>query len=117
MGHQGVAAQFFSLGVQTYISFTPLDLQIVINNHSNVFGEISKGLSHTWDHAHGIHLQLRNLTPNIRPYRYSYAQKSEIEHMIQEMLEPSVLKHMYYNKGRTPSVTTHTNTFNNHSHN
>jgi hypothetical protein len=34
----GVISQFFSLEVQTSISYAPLYLQIVINNHSKVFG-------------------------------------------------------------------------------
>jgi hypothetical protein len=43
-GHQGVVAQLCSLDVQTSIAFAPSDLQIVINNHSKVFGEMPKGL-------------------------------------------------------------------------
>jgi hypothetical protein len=43
-GHHGVIAQLFSLYVQTYISSTPMVLQMVINNHSKVFGDIPKGL-------------------------------------------------------------------------
>ena len=35
-GHHGVIAQLFSLDVQTSISFSPVDLQIIINNHSKV---------------------------------------------------------------------------------
>jgi hypothetical protein len=81
-GHHGVIAQLFSLDVQTSISYDPLDPQIVINNHSKVFGEIPKGLPFARDHDHAIRLQLGNVPPNIRPYRYPYAQKNEIEHMI-----------------------------------
>jgi hypothetical protein len=69
------------------MSSTPLDLQIIINDNSKVFGEIPKGLLPTQDHDHDIHLQLESVPPKIRPYRYPYAQKSDIEHTIQEMLE------------------------------
>jgi hypothetical protein len=86
-GHQGVIAQLCSLDVQTSISPAPSDLQIIINNHSKVFGEMPKGLPPARDHDHAIHLQPGSVPPNIRPYRYPYAQKSEIECMIQEMLE------------------------------
>jgi hypothetical protein len=55
-GHHGVIAQFFSLDVQTFISSTIVDLQIVINNHSKVFGEMPKGLPPTRDHDHDFHL-------------------------------------------------------------
>jgi hypothetical protein len=41
-GHQGVIAQLFSLDVQTSISSSPLDLQVVI-----IFGEMSKGIPPT----------------------------------------------------------------------
>jgi hypothetical protein len=66
-GYQGVFSQFFSLDVQTFIPSAPLDFQIVINNHSKVFGEISKGIPPTRDHDHSIHLQLGSVPPNIRP--------------------------------------------------
>ena len=69
-GHKGVVAQLFSLDVQTSISFAPLDLQIVINNQSKVFGEIPKGLPPARDHDHATHFQLQIVPPNIRPYWY-----------------------------------------------
>jgi hypothetical protein len=86
-GHHGVIAQLCSLYVQTSILSAPLYLQIVINNHSKVFGEIPKGLPPARDRDHVIHLQPGSVPPKIRPYRYPYAQKSDIEHVIQEMLE------------------------------
>jgi hypothetical protein len=91
-GHHGVIAQLCSLDVQTSISSAPMDLQMVINNHSKVFGEIPKGLPLARDHDHAIHLQPGSVPPNIRPYMYPYAQKSEIEHMIQEMLEVGIIQ-------------------------
>ena len=57
MGHHGVIAHFFSLDVQTSISFAPMDLPNVINNHSKVFEEMPKGLPPAQDHAHVIHQQ------------------------------------------------------------
>jgi hypothetical protein len=52
------------------MSYAPLDIQIVINNHSKVFGEIPNSLPPTQDHDHAIHLQPRSVPPNIRPYMY-----------------------------------------------
>jgi hypothetical protein len=81
-GKWGVIAHFFSLDVQTSISYAPLYLKIVIKNHSKVFGEMPKGIPPARDHDHVIHFQPRILPPNIRPYRYPYAHTSDIERMI-----------------------------------
>jgi hypothetical protein len=76
-GHQGVIVQLCSLDVQTSKPSIPLNLQGIIDKHSKVFEDIPKGLPPTNDHDHGIHLIPRSVPPNIRPYRYAYAQKSE----------------------------------------
>jgi hypothetical protein len=91
-GHQGVIAQLCSLDVQTSKPYIPLDLQGIIDKHSKVFEDIPKGLPPTRNHDHDIHLIPGSVPPNIRPYRYPYPQKSEIEHMVEEMLEPSIIK-------------------------
>ena len=54
--------------------------------------ETPKGLPPIRDHDHAIHLILGSVPPNIRPYRYPYVQKSEIEHMIAEMLEAGIIQ-------------------------
>ena len=54
--------------------------------------ETSKGLPPIHDHDHAIHLIPRSVLPNIRPYRYHYVQKSEIERMIAEMLEAGIIE-------------------------
>jgi hypothetical protein len=51
-----------------------------------------KGLPHARDHDHVIHLQLASVPPNIRPYKYPYAQKSQIDLMTQEMLEVDIIQ-------------------------
>ena len=53
---------------------------------------LPKGLPPIHDHDHAIHLIPRSVPPNIRLYRYPYAQKSEIERMVAEMLEPSIIQ-------------------------
>ena len=62
-----------------------------MGNHSNVF-ETPKCLPPLCDHDHVIHLIPRSVPPNIRPYRYPYAQKSEIEHMVAEMPEVGIIQ-------------------------
>ena len=67
------------------------DLQKVLDNHSKVF-ETPKGLPPIHNHDHAIHLIPGSVAPNIRLYRYPYAQKSEIERMVAEMLEAGIIQ-------------------------
>jgi hypothetical protein len=90
-GHQGIIAQLCSLDVQTSKPYIPQDLQGIIDKHSKVFEYIPKGLPPTRNHDHEIHLIPGSVPPNIRPYRYPYAQKSEIERMVEEMLEDGII--------------------------
>jgi len=87
---RSIIAQLCSLEVATSKSSISLDLQKVLDNHSKVF-ETPKGLPPIRDHDHAISLILGSVPPNIRPYRYPYVQKSEIECMVVEMLEIKVL--------------------------
>jgi hypothetical protein len=91
-GHQGIIAQLCSLDVQTSKTSIPQDLQRIIDKHSKVFEDIPKGLPPTRNHDHEIHLIPGSVPPNIRPYRYPYAQKSEIECMVEEMLEAGIIR-------------------------
>ena len=79
---QGVIVQLCSLDVQTSKTSIPFDLQKVIENHSENFADIPKGLPPARDHDHAIDLQLGSVPSNIRPFRYPYAQKSEIERLV-----------------------------------
>ena len=78
---RGVISQLCSLDVSTLESSISPDLQEVLDNHSKVF-EAPKGLPRIRDHDHAIHLIPKSVPPNIRIYRYPYAQKSEIECMV-----------------------------------
>jgi hypothetical protein len=90
-GHKGVIVQLCSLDVQTTKPSIPLYLQGIIDKRSKVFEDIPKGLPPTQNHDHAIHLISGRFPPNIRPYIYPYAQKSEIEHMVEEMLEAGII--------------------------
>jgi hypothetical protein len=91
-GHQGVIVQLCSLDVQISKPSIPLDLQGIIDKHSKVFKDIPRGLPPTRNHDHAIHLIPGSVPPNIRPYRYPYAQKSEIKRMVEEMLEVGIIR-------------------------
>jgi hypothetical protein len=91
-GHQGVIAQLCSLDVKTSKPSIPQYLEGIIDKHSKVFEDIPKGLPPTRNHDHEIHLIPGSVPPNIRPYKYPYAQKSEIEHMVEEILETSIIR-------------------------
>jgi hypothetical protein len=91
-GHQGIIAQLCLLDVQTSKPSIPLDLQRIIDKPSKVFEDIPKGLPPTRNHDHEIHLIPESIPPNIRPYIYPYAQKSEIECMVEEMLEDGIIR-------------------------
>jgi len=62
-----------------------------IGQSFQVSGE-SKGLPAICDHDHYIHFIPRNLPLEIRPYRYPYAQKSEIECMVAKMIEVGIIQ-------------------------
>jgi len=88
---RGVIVQLCSLDVSTLQSSISPHLQKVLDNHSKVF-ETPKSLPPIHDHDHAIHLILGSVPPNIRPYIYPYAQKSEIERMVVEMLEAGIIQ-------------------------
>jgi hypothetical protein len=91
-GNQGVITQLCSLNCQTSDPYIPLYLQGIIDKHSKVFEDIPKGLPPTQNHDHGIQLIPGSVPPNITLYRYPYAQKSEIERMVEEMLEVGIIR-------------------------
>eukprot|EP00253_Pinus_taeda_P023214 PITA_23214 len=88
---RGVIVQLCSLDVSTSESSISPYLQKVLDNHSKIF-ETPKGLPPIHGHDHASHLILGSVPPNIRSYRYPYAQKSEIEHMVIEMLEAGIIQ-------------------------
>ncbi|KAH9297684.1 hypothetical protein KI387_029366, partial [Taxus chinensis] len=92
-GAEGFVAQLFSLEAHHSKDIIPSDMQAVLDAHSVVFENIPKGLPPKRDHDHAIQLLPGSQPPNIRPYRYPYVQKSEIEKIVQEMLEAGIIRH------------------------
>jgi hypothetical protein len=88
---RGVIVQLCSLDVQTSKLAVSQDIQKVLDKYSKVF-DTPKCLPLTRDHDHAINLIPGSVPPNIRPYRYPYAQKREIERMVAEKLEAGIIQ-------------------------
>jgi hypothetical protein len=90
-GHSGVIAQLHAIQA-TEIPPMPQDLQALLSKHQIVFST-TQGLPPSCGvHDHSIPLVLGSLPPNIRPYRHPFAQKNEIEKMVQELLTAGVIR-------------------------
>jgi len=74
---QGITAQLCSLTVRTLKSFISPYLRKALDNHSKVFGT-PKCLPRIRDHDHAIHFIPGCVPPNVKHYRYPYAQTSEM---------------------------------------
>lgn len=86
-GNSGVLAQFNAIQVlEELTSEIHHDLQIILTKHQQSF-EKPKDLSPSiGENDHGIPLIPSSQPPNVRSYRYPFAQKNEIEKIIQELL-------------------------------
>ena len=82
----------FSLHVLTSKSSISRDIQRVIDKNSKLFEDIPKILPPPLDHDHALHLILESVSPNVRPYRYPYGKKIEIEFMLEEMSEVGIIR-------------------------
>jgi hypothetical protein len=89
-GHSGVIAQLHTIqAIET--PPVPQDLQALLSKHQMIFST-PQGLPPSHGvHDHSIPLVLGSLPPNIRPYRHPFAQKNEIEKMVQELLIASII--------------------------
>ena len=67
-------------------------LQSVVDEFATVF-DVPTGLppARWWDHR--IHLAPSSKPINVRPYRYPYFQKAEIERQVRDMLSQGVIQH------------------------
>jgi hypothetical protein len=89
-GHSDIIAQLHSIHA-TETPYVPPDLQSILSKHQAVFST-PQGLPYSHGvHDHFIPLVLDNLPPNVCPYRHPFAQKNEIEKIIQELLVAGVI--------------------------
>eukprot|EP00253_Pinus_taeda_P018379 PITA_18379 len=92
-GHHGVIAQFNAIQ-----AFDPNSLHIhpemqqILNNHLSVFEKPHELPPSRGEHDHSITLVPGAQPPNVRPYRYLFTQKNEIEKIIKEILEAGIIR-------------------------
>ncbi|XP_039023154.1 uncharacterized protein LOC120155744 [Hibiscus syriacus] len=70
---------------------TPTAIQPLLDQYHSIFVE-PKGLPPTRNHDHAIPLKPEATPINLRPYRFPYNQKAEIEKQIANMLSSSVIQ-------------------------
>lgn len=70
----------------------PSNIQKVLSEYQDVFAEPTV-LPPRRQYDHGIHLEPGTTPINTKPYRYSPAQKDEIEKQVHEMLQSGVITH------------------------
>jgi hypothetical protein len=88
--HSCIISQLHSIqAVETpYVHPT---LQSILSQHHTIF-QTPRGLPPSHDeHDHYIPLILGSIPPNSLPYRHPFAQKNEIEKIVQEFLEVRVI--------------------------
>eukprot|EP00253_Pinus_taeda_P007083 PITA_07083 len=92
-GNHGVLAQFNAIQVvKTNSPPLHLEMQQILNNHLSVFDKPQGLPASRGEHDHSITLVPGAQTPNVRPYRYPFTQKNEIEKIIKELLEAGVIR-------------------------
>jgi hypothetical protein len=90
-GHSGVIAQLHAIQA-TETPPVPQDPQALLYKHQIVFSTPYELPPSRGVHDHSIPLVPGSLPPNIRPYRHPFAQKNEIEKMVQELLTVGVIR-------------------------
>jgi hypothetical protein len=69
----------------------PHDMSSLLAKYSSVFAAPT-GLPPPQTHDHQIPLQPQTVPVSVRPYRYPYYQKTEIEKMVQELLQTGLIR-------------------------
>lgn len=69
----------------------PKEILAVLRSHVQAFG-VPSSMPPKPQYDHKIHLQADSRPVNVRPYRYPYFQKTEIERQVKEMLDSGVIR-------------------------
>ncbi|XP_047979333.1 uncharacterized protein LOC125221252 [Salvia hispanica] len=70
----------------------PSEILTVLQGYRSVFDQ-PRGLPPSRNFDHRIHLLPTTRPVNVRPYRYPYFQKAEIEKQVRDMLEQGIIRH------------------------
>jgi len=89
-GHSGVIAQLQAIQARE-TPLVPQDLQTILSKHQLVFSTPQELPPSCGVHDHSIPLVPGSLPPNIRLYHHPFSQKNEIEKMVQELLNASII--------------------------
>eukprot|EP00253_Pinus_taeda_P022340 PITA_22340 len=92
-GHHGFIAQFNAIQAiePNSLPIHP-EMQQILNNHLPVFDKPHELPPSRGEHDHSITLVPGAQPPNVRPYRYPFTQKNEIEKIIKELLGAGVIR-------------------------
>jgi hypothetical protein len=90
-GHAGIIAQLNALQLcETQVLDPPLEMKQVLDTYSLVFDIPTSLPPSNEEHDHNIPLIPSSQSPSVHPYHYLFAQKNEIEKIIQELLATGV---------------------------
>jgi hypothetical protein len=90
-GHFGIIAQLHSIQV-VETPFVYPHLQAILSKHQVIFST-PQGLPPSHGvHDHSIPLVPGSLLPSVHPFHHPFAQKNEIEKIVQELLQAGVIR-------------------------
>lgn len=89
--HHGVIAQLSCMAIESEDQEVPLDIQNILNDYDDFFKE-PKSLPPQREFDHQIVLKEGTEPVHVRPYRYPYIQKNEIEKIVREVLESGIIR-------------------------
>ena len=78
---KGLFFQILSVGSSAHFPSYPSEISSLLEQYSSVFAALT-GLPPQREHDHHIPLQPQTGPISVRPYRYPYYQKNEIEKMV-----------------------------------
>jgi len=92
-GHHGVIAEFNAIQAckPKPVHIHP-EIQQILNNHLPVFDKPHELPPSRGEHYDSIALVPGAQPPNVRPYRYPFSKRNEIEKIIKELLEAGIIR-------------------------